>query len=76
MDLALLLTFSTPLALAALGELIGQRSGVINIGLEGMMLFGAFLGVFVAKTSGSLVFAFLAAAALGALLEPFPDGSR
>ncbi len=68
MDLALLLVFSTPLALAAMGELVGQRSGVINIGLEGMMLIAAFLGVYVAKSTGSIPLAFLVPAIAGAAL--------
>jgi ABC-type uncharacterized transport system permease subunit len=67
-DLALLLIFSTPLAFAGLGEIIGQRGGVINIGLEGMMLIGAFLSVFVAKSTGSLSLGFGSGAVVGAVL--------
>lgn len=63
-----LLVFSAPLILAALGELIGQRGGVINIGLEGMMLIGAFVGVLVADRTGSLMLAFGLAAASGTAL--------
>lgn len=65
MDLAVLLLFSTPLILAALGEVVGQRSGVLNIGLEGMMLFGAFFGFLVASRTGSLVEGFAVGAACG-----------
>lgn len=58
MDLALLLLFSTPLILAGLGEVIGQRAGVLNIGLEGTMLMGAFFGFLVATKTGSLPLGF------------------
>jgi general nucleoside transport system permease protein len=53
MDLAVLLVFAAPIALAALVEVVGQKAGVINIGLEGMMLMGAFFGMLVAFQSGS-----------------------
>ncbi|MFN8218991.1 MAG: ABC transporter permease [Fimbriimonadales bacterium] len=68
MDFAVLLLFSTPLILAGLGEAVGQRSGVLNIGLEGMMLVGAFVGFVVADRSGSLWLGFGAAAASGVVL--------
>jgi ABC-type uncharacterized transport system permease subunit len=57
------LRVSTPLLLAALGGLVSERSGVINIALEGMMLVGAFAAASVALATGS---AWLGAAA-GAL---------
>lgn len=65
MDLALLLLVSTPLVLASLGELIGQRSGLLNIGLEGMMLVGAFAGFAVAQQTGSPWLGVALATALG-----------
>ena len=44
----------TPLLLVALGELICEKSGVLNLGQEGMMLFGAVIGFIVALNSGNL----------------------
>lgn len=69
---AVALRVSTPLTLAAIGVLISTRAGVLNIGIEGMMLAGAFAGVVVSAFTGSaflgLVAAILIGAALGALL--------
>lgn len=53
LDLLLLIQFATPLALAALGETVGQKSGVINIGLEGVMLVAAYFGAIVSLSTGS-----------------------
>jgi len=53
---------------AALGELIDQRSGVLNVGIEGVMLFGATLGFITAKTTGSYLLGFLVGMAIGGLL--------
>lgn len=59
---------STIFTLAALGELIGQRSGILNVGIEGVMLFGATLGFMAAQSTGSYALGFLAGVAIGALL--------
>src|SRR5262245_15411829 len=57
-----MLRLAAPLLLAALGELVIERAGLINVGLEGTMLTGAFAGFVVAVASGS-PFAGVAAAA-------------
>ncbi len=70
-DLGLLfatLRLAAPLAVAAMGELIAERSGVLNIGIEGMMLGGAFVAFAVGSATGSPVTASLAAALTGVLL--------
>lgn len=73
-ELLLLLQFATPLALAALGETVTQKSGVINIGLEGSMLVGAFFGVSATMATGSPWFGLGVGVAAGlalALLSSF-----
>ncbi|MBV9193593.1 MAG: ABC transporter permease [Solirubrobacterales bacterium] len=65
---AAMLRYATPLLLAALGGIISERSGVINIGLEGMMLMGAFFGIWGADVLHSWVLGCLVAIASGALL--------
>jgi simple sugar transport system permease protein len=66
--LARSLDASTIFTIAALGELIGQRSGVLNVGIEGVMLFGATLGFITAQVTGSYLLGFLAGIAIGGLL--------
>jgi simple sugar transport system permease protein len=57
---------STPLLLAATGELIAEESGVLNLGVEGMMLTGALSGFLATYFTGSLWMGWLAAVAAGA----------
>ena len=59
---------STPLLLAAAGELIVERAGVLNLGIEGIMLLAAMAGFTGAYFSGSLWIGVLAAVAVGALM--------
>jgi len=62
------LNASTIFTIAALGELIGQRSGILNVGVEGVMLFGATIGFMVAQSTGSYLLGFLAAITIGGLI--------
>jgi simple sugar transport system permease protein len=66
--LASMLRFATPLAFAAMGGIFSERSGIVNIGLEGMMLMGAFFGVWGSVWSGSWVVGLLMAMIFGGLL--------
>jgi ABC-type uncharacterized transport system permease subunit len=59
---------STIFSFAALGELIGQRSGILNVGIEGVMLFGATLGFIAAQSTDSYLVGFLVGTAIGGLL--------
>ena len=58
---------STPILLAAIGETYSERAGVLNLGIEGTMFFGAFIGFYAADTSGSLWVGFFAAILAGIL---------
>ncbi|HLY86892.1 MAG TPA: ABC transporter permease [Gaiellaceae bacterium] len=62
------LSFATPLVFGAVGGMFSERSGVVNIGLEGMMLMGAFWGVYGADKGGSWAIGLLVAAGVGGLL--------
>lgn len=59
---------ATPYLYAAIGETFAQRSGVLNLGVDGIMLMGAFSGFFVAMETGSLLLGLLAAAGVGILM--------
>ncbi len=67
--IASLMVASTPILLAAIGELVAEKSGVLNLGVEGMMIIGAISGFAIAFESGSPFLGFIAAAAAGALLS-------
>jgi ABC-type uncharacterized transport system permease subunit len=60
---------ATPLIYAALGELIVERAGVLNLGVEGMMLIGAITAFAVGYTTGSLFLGYLAAIAASVALS-------
>ncbi|MBK8899742.1 MAG: ABC transporter permease [Anaerolineaceae bacterium] len=59
---------ATPYLYAAIGEMFSQRSGVLNLGVDGIMLMGAFFGFFAVFKTGSLVLGVLAAAFVGGLM--------
>jgi len=63
-----MLRFATPLIFAAMGGILSERSGVINIGLEGMMLMGAFWGIWGADQTGSWLLGLLIGMASGVVL--------
>ena len=59
---------ATPYLYAAIGEMFSQRSGVLNLGVDGTMLMGAFFGFFVVFRTGSPLLGVLAALGIGALM--------
>ena len=67
--IASLMAASTPVLLAATGELIVEKSGVLNLGVEGMMIIGAICGFATAVESGSPTLGFVVAAIAGAALS-------
>ena len=66
--IAAMLRFATPLAFGAIGGVINERAGIVNIGIEGMMLVGAFFGIWAAAWSGSWVIGVLMAMVFGGAL--------
>ena len=67
--LASIMVTATPILLASIGELVVERAGVLNLGVEGMMITGAIAGFIVAVHSQSPVLGFLGAALGGAALS-------
>ncbi len=65
--IAATLRVSTPILLAAIGETFTERAGILNLGIEGIMFFGAFVGFLAADISGSLWIGFLFAVISGIL---------
>ena len=63
-----MIALATPFLYAALGETIAQSSGVVNLGVDGIMLISAFAAFYVALTTGSLWLGLLAAALVGLLM--------
>ncbi len=67
--IASLMVAATPIMLAAIGELVAEKAGVLNLGVEGMMIIGAIAGFATAVETGSPVFGFVIAALAGAALS-------
>ncbi|MDU9004956.1 ABC transporter permease [Sedimentitalea todarodis] len=67
--IASLMVAATPILLAGIGELVAEKSGVLNLGVEGMMIVGAISGFAVAVETGSPFLGFVAAAFGGAALS-------
>ena len=65
---AAMLRYATPLIFAALGGMFSERSGVVNVGLEGMMLMGAFFGIMAADKLDSWILGLLVAILSGGLM--------
>lgn len=65
----LLATAATPILWAALGEMVTERAGVLNLGVEGLMITGALAGFAAAHVTGSAGLGFIGAAVAGAALS-------
>ncbi len=64
-----IITAATPLLFTALGELVTEKSGVLNLGIEGMMVMGAITGFVTVHLTGSATLAILASLLAGALMS-------
>ncbi|WP_109314703.1 ABC transporter permease [Pseudovibrio ascidiaceicola] len=64
-----IITASTPLLLAAIGELVVERSGVLNLGVEGMMIVGAVMGFAATQATGSPYIGIVAAMISGVAMS-------
>ncbi len=67
--IATIVTAATPLVLAALGEYVVERAGVLNLGVEGMMIVGAACAFAVAASSGSMIAGIIAGICAGMTLS-------
>ena len=67
--MAALMVAATPILLAAIGELVVEKSGVLNLGVEGMMIMGACVGFIIAVNTGSALMGFVGAALGGIALS-------
>ncbi len=63
-----MMRMATPIIFATLGEILSERAGVLNLGIEGIMLMGAMTGFLITYSSGSIWLGVLAAAGVGMLL--------
>ena len=63
------ITAATPLVIAGMGELVTERAGVLNLGVEGMMIMGAVAAFATAQTTGSPYLGILAGIAMGAVFS-------
>ena len=67
--IASLIVASTPIVMAAIGELVVEKAGVLNLGVEGMMIIGAVCGFIAAVETGNPLIGFIAGAAAGAVFS-------
>lgn len=66
--LASAIRLATPYLYASIGEMFGQLSGVLNLGVDGIMLMGAYVAFFTALNTGSVALGLMAAVGVGAIL--------